>query len=477
MRKRRYNKNKKLNRVVRVIMLAVGIILVALLIQTEILNMINNRNISKTSEVLLDRVVNVIEKNEDTEQELIDSLKEDYIVRAKAVAYILKANPAAENDISELKKIASLMMVDEIHLFDSTGKIYSGTVPGCYGYSFDSGEQLSYFKPMLADKSLTMCQDMMPNTSAGRNMMYAITWDETGSYMIQVGIEPIRLMKEVKQNEIPAVVENMPVYEGIRIYVVEKETGEIYGATDSSEIGKTLNDIGIIKKGDEEDKVITGVNRIDGVNYRCTFRIIGNYAVGVVCSTETNREMNMIALVIVGVYLLLAAVWIIYMFVKVVKSNIDELTQCLDRRVYEKDIKKMSTRSEFVYAAMDVNGLKCVNDTQGHAAGDELIQGAAECMQQCFGKYGKVYRTGGDEFVCIIFVNEDKLKEIRETFEKTVSDWKGELVNSITISSGYVYSKEKEWRSLEEISREADIRMYQAKEKYYTCSGKERRKR
>lgn len=137
----------------------------------------------------------------------------------------------------------------------------------------------------------------------------------------------------------------------------------------------------------------------------------------------------------------------------------------------------MSIRSEFVYAAMDVNGMKCVNDTQGHAAGDELIQGAAECMRQCFGKYGKVYRTGGDEFVSIIFVNEDKLKEIRETFEKTVSDWKGELVNSITISSGYVYSKEKEWRSLEEISREADIRMYQAKEKYYTCSGKERRKR
>ena len=65
MRKKgKYNKKRKLNRVVKVILLAVGIILVALLIQTEILNMINNRNISKTSEVLLDRVVNVIEKNE-----------------------------------------------------------------------------------------------------------------------------------------------------------------------------------------------------------------------------------------------------------------------------------------------------------------------------------------------------------------------------------------------------------------------------
>ena len=37
----------------------------------------------------------------------------------------------------------------------------------------------------------------------------------------------------------------------------------------------------------------------------------------------------------------------------------------------------MSLESEFVYAALDVNGLKGINDTLGHNAGDELIQGAA----------------------------------------------------------------------------------------------------
>ena len=37
----------------------------------------------------------------------------------------------------------------------------------------------------------------------------------------------------------------------------------------------------------------------------------------------------------------------------------------------------MSLASEFVYAALDVNGLKGINDTLGHNAGDELIQGAA----------------------------------------------------------------------------------------------------
>lgn len=58
---------------------------------------------------------------------------------------------------------------------------------------------MEYFKLMLEDKTLTMCQDVTPNTSEGKKIMYAITWDETGTRMIQVGIEPVRLLNEVKQ--------------------------------------------------------------------------------------------------------------------------------------------------------------------------------------------------------------------------------------------------------------------------------------
>ena len=83
---------------------------------------------------------------------MIQSLKEDYIVRAKAVAYILDAKPEAERDTEELQKIAELMSIDEFHLFHTSGTIYSGTVPLYYGYNFGSGEQIAYFKPMLKDR-------------------------------------------------------------------------------------------------------------------------------------------------------------------------------------------------------------------------------------------------------------------------------------------------------------------------------------
>ena len=75
----------------------------------------NDKNAQTTSNVLLDRVISVIDKNESSESEFVKSLKDDYIVRAKAISYIVDAKPEVEYDVDELQKIAGLMSVDEIH--------------------------------------------------------------------------------------------------------------------------------------------------------------------------------------------------------------------------------------------------------------------------------------------------------------------------------------------------------------------------
>lgn len=38
------------------------------------------------------------------------------------------------------------MSVDKIHFIDETGMIYSGSIPKYFGYSFDSGEHMAFFK-------------------------------------------------------------------------------------------------------------------------------------------------------------------------------------------------------------------------------------------------------------------------------------------------------------------------------------------
>lgn len=601
-----------------IILITGGVVLVALVIQAIILSFINNRNFNRTSQVLLDQVSSVIEKNKASEDDLIDSLKEDYMVRAKAVAYIVDAKPDVENDVDELRKIAELISVDEVHLFNTDGVIYAGTNPEYYGYNFDSGEQMAYFKPMLDDKTLTMCQDVTPNTSEGKKMMYAITWNDDGTRMIQVGIEPKRLLDEVKQNEVSTVVANMPMYDGLSVIVADGETGEIYGCSCEDRIGHTLEEIGVSMTDDilqvGEDS-FTGIRKIDGLRSRCVFRRSGDYVIGVIYRIGVNSRSNMAIMVIMALYLCLAAGIVVSMVMRVIRANYerneqlsiltsmagiyysmhmidlrhdtfvlysagdlvwkaservatakelvgavihkviveehrdsarefmdldslsdrlmkkkiisgefmvsglgwfrmsfisidvdedgrplkvifttrsidedkrreqklirksytDELTKCFNRRAFMDDVKDMLGDSVYVYVSMDVNGLKPVNDTLGHAAGDELLQGAAECMKQCFGSYGKVYRMGGDEFAAIIFVNARRLKRVQQEFSDTVDKWSGKLVKSISISCGYVASDEKDWESFDEIVKTADERMYENKAAYYRQKGVDRR--
>ncbi len=489
-----HKKKKTKNKILKLVCLLIFVIGTAVFLEAAILYTVNNKNVYKTSKVLLDQAVDIIEKNQKNEDDMIQSLKEDYIVRAKAVSYIIDAKPEAEKNITELKKIADLMSIDEIHIFDKKGKIYSGTEPKYYGYSFDSGEQMAYFKPMLKNKKLTMCQDVTPNTSEGKKMMYALVWNEAGDRMIQVGIEPVRLLQEVKQNEADAVVANMPVYKGMSLYVTDKKSGKIYGATDSKKIGKTLDDIGLSRQRKKiaKENLVSGIVRVDGEKSFYIIKKTKKYIVGVTFEIASDNASNMIAILIMVVYLSIAA-WVILLVIsrlsKVRKekkeqsamllsisemSNIDKMTGCFNRRSYEEDLSKMSANDQFIYISMDVNGLKIINDSHGHAAGDELICGAAACMRRCFDKYGKVYRIGGDEFVAVLFVQLEQFLWIKTEFDGDIRYWTGNQVEEISISCGYVSSGERKWESMKEIANVADIRMYEEKAMYYKKNGVDR---
>lgn len=607
------NKKSQWRKITGLIVIIISLMLV---IEYVIQTMGNKRNAEKTEQVLLNQVIGILEKNTQDEEQLLSSLKEDYMVRAKAVAYIIDHNGSAEYDVEELNKIARLISVDEIHLFDEDGVIYSGTIPKYYGLEIDAGEQISYFKPMLEDKTATMCQDVTPNTAEGRKMMYAMTWNEDGTIMIQVGIEPLRLLAQLKQNEITKVVSDMPMYEGLNIYVANLENGEIYGATDETKIGKTLDEIGVPKSDEDLSVEKTTTKTIDGKKHYCMFKACDSYVVGVTFDTTTLSNNVVTTMTVVLIYLLLAVTaivftikqlfrannerdeqlsvltsmseiyysmhlinlaentimeyyaynqvkeatersnsmdvtkisreimhatmsdeylergleftdvstlaermtgkkiismellgknvgWIRMSFItieaddaevpkKVVcttqiidgekrreesliyRSNTDELTKCYNRRAYEDDILQddgIQTEQDFVYVSMDVNGLKSVNDTLGHEAGDELIKGASECMHKCFESYGKVYRTGGDEFVALILADGETLDEIRNDFDKVTSEWTGRLIDSLTVSCGYVTKSEFPDISIIEMAKIADRRMYEAKSAYYHSNG------
>ncbi|MFQ7713867.1 MAG: GGDEF domain-containing protein [Agathobacter rectalis] len=196
---------------------------------------------------------------------------------------------------------------------------------------------------------------------------------------------------------------------------------------------------------------------------------------------------SVVALLVVGIYLILASCCIMYMFSKIMKekyekekllyiSNTDALTGCLNRHAYETDINKLDLKKEWIYISLDLNSLKHINDTYGHDVGDEMICAAAACMTASFGEFGKVYRIGGDEFVVIVTQKPDELDTMTKHFDSSVAEWRGKIVNSMTISYGCVRSLEEDWELVHDIEKEADRRMYASKARYYSDSGIDRRK-
>lgn len=138
------------------------------------------------------QIESVLEENQ---QELI-AIQEEYrqtcLHNAETVARIIEGNPEVLDDVEELKEIAVSVEIDEIHIFDTTGRIFAGTHPEYYNYTFDSGEQMMFFKPMLEDKSLKLVQDVTPNTAEEKPMQYSAVWSEHGEFIVQVGMEPVK---------------------------------------------------------------------------------------------------------------------------------------------------------------------------------------------------------------------------------------------------------------------------------------------
>jgi len=86
---------------------------------------------------------------------------------------------------------------------------------------------------------------------------------------------------------------------------------------------------------------------------------------------------------------------------------IDPLTGCANRRALKEDLERTvaggrRTGLDVAVAVIDLDGLKQINDTYGHAVGDSTLQELARSLQGAIRDTDAVYRVGGDEFVVVI---------------------------------------------------------------------------
>jgi len=145
----------------------------------------------------------------------------------------------------------------------------------------------------------------------------------------------------------------------------------------------------------------------------------------------------------------------------VIAATTDSLTGVSNRVTYKKDLLTFDEEKpqEFSCIYIDVNELHLRNNKYGHAAGDEMLLYIANTLKEVF--YGhKIYRMGGDEF--LVFAqnsSQDDIKKGIDMLEKQLEPM------DYHVAVGMSYRTQN--MNTEEMVREAEIRMYEAKAQYY----------
>lgn len=145
----------------------------------------------------------------------------------------------------------------------------------------------------------------------------------------------------------------------------------------------------------------------------------------------------------------------------------DHLTGLGNRFAMDAYLKNIQAEYSIGVVYCDITGLKKVNDTKGHKAGDRLILDACDSLRRVFGDFG-LFRIGGDELLVLCPRIEEQDLE-----QKIISLKKDMETHAVNMAVGVVWKKDGE-TDIDRLLSESEKLMYKDKEAYYIACGLKR---
>lgn len=154
------------------------------------------------------------------------------------------------------------------------------------------------------------------------------------------------------------------------------------------------------------------------------------------------------------------ALFVYYVFMILQLSEKDALTGLLNRQAFYAATSH-ETKELNALISIDMNGLKAINDNEGHVAGDKALETIAYCFMKSVTSKDTAYRIGGDEFV--ITCRKSSEEEVLALIERITSKV---AETKYHCAIGYSYRTGGD-KNIDEMLKESDEKMYKDKAEYY----------
>ena len=149
---------------------------------------------------------------------------------------------------------------------------------------------------------------------------------------------------------------------------------------------------------------------------------------------------------------------------------VDELTGLYNRRGFVTLAERQlliarRKRQSLILIAADLDGLKEINDTYGHAAGDQALQGAASVLKHTYREADIIARVGGDEFTVFpLDASDTSVPLLVERLHQNLREWNAQHRPPFTLSMSTGSARlESDFKDLRQLLAEADSQLYQQK--------------
>lgn len=141
-------------------------------------------------------------------------------------------------------------------------------------------------------------------------------------------------------------------------------------------------------------------------------------------------------------------------------NQVDKTTRLLNRRCFDR--KAESVKSNVCVMVFDINKFKIINDTYGHAVGDECLKDVGKIIFSVYGKHGQCYRIGGDELCVILNKYFENPEKLNARLHREAAKLRPKYGDIFGISVGYAYCDGSK-TTFAEAFKKADEMMYENK--------------